>query len=409
MDRGEIRIILLSTIACVVLNRAIVAPAAAPPQRRTADEVLVVYNDQSPVSKSIALDYAHQRRVDHLLAIHTVDSAVSTDNETIPMDVYRQAVEKPVRDYLAWHQRIQFIVLTKGVPLRIVGSDTGQRGDQTSPDTPLTGSLDNHLASMDYKDLPGSVKMSITGSGATGFGWRNRYWKADEPFSHARFGGYLVTRLDGYTEADAKALVARALAAERHLTDGKILLDVQPGFGMGDGADQPEEIRGTTILQEYDWSNYNADMRQAHDMLVNRHIPDELDMNPQFVGGRSGLIGYFSFGSNDSQFKAEAYQSLSFAPGSISDTAVSTSARTFLPTQGGQSLLVDLIKHGLTCGQGYSDEPLLQGVSSPRIDLERYTAGFTMAESFYMASRFTGWQNIVVGDPLCCPYGRWER
>jgi uncharacterized protein (TIGR03790 family) len=115
-------------------------------------------------------------------------------------------------------------------------------------------------------------------------------------------------------------------------------------------------------------------------------------------------LGYFSWGSNDARYSSAAYQTLFFAAGSISDTAVSTSARTFLPTQGGQSLLVDLIAHGLTCGKGYSDEPLLQAIASPTIALERYTAGYTMAESFYAASHFVGWEDIVVGDPLCCPY-----
>jgi uncharacterized protein (TIGR03790 family) len=95
---------------------------------------------------------------------------------------------------------------------------------------------------------------------------------------------------------------------------------------------------------------------------------------------------------------------LNFAPGSIGDTAVSTSARTFLPTTGGQSLLADLIAHGLTCGKGDTDEPLLQSTASPPILLERYTSGFTMAESFYMASHFVGWEDVYIGDPLCCPF-----
>ena len=29
-----------------------------------------------------------------------------------------------------------------------------------------------------------------------------------------------------------------------------------------------------------------------------------------------------------------------------------------------------------------------------------------MAESLYAASRFVGWEDVVVGDPLCCPYGK---
>jgi hypothetical protein len=33
--------------------------------------------------------------------------------------------------------------------------------------------------------------------------------------------------------------------------------------------------------------------------------------------------------------------------------------------------------------------------------MERYTSGFTLAESFYAASRFVGWEDVVIGDPLC--------
>ena len=232
------------------------------------------------------------------------------------------------------------------------------------------------------------MKIQMTGSGATGFGWANRYWNAKRPFSHAEFGGYLVTRLDGYTEADAKALVSRSLAAEKGLARGKVLLDVQPSFGLGEKAEQPAKIVGTVIKDESPYSDYNADMRLAHDVLAARGIADELDLAETFVGRRSDLLGYFSWGSNDAKFDNAAYQSLRFAPGSICDTAVSTSGRTFLPTEGGQSLLADLLAHGLTCGKGYTDEPLLQAIASPSIVLDRYTAGYTMAESFYAALAF---------------------
>ena len=39
------------------------------------------------------------------------------------------------------------------------------------------------------------------------------------------------------------------------------------------------------------------------------------------------------------------------------------------------------------------------------IALDRYTAGYTMAESLYAASHFVGWEDVVIGDPLCCPFG----
>jgi hypothetical protein len=37
---------------------------------------------------------------------------------------------------------------------------------------------------------------------------------------------------------------------------------------------------------------------------------------------------------------------------------------------------------------------------------DRYTKGWTLAESFYAASRFVAWEDIVIGDPLAMPYGK---
>ena len=377
-----------------------------PIQRRSPDEVLLVENSNSAMSQSIAADYAAKRKVSNVLSIQCQDSAMSTRNETIALTNYLESIEKPIRNYLAAHTDIEFIVLTKGVPIRITGAAMGSCDEHSREPAATRGhpSVDSYLAALDYTNVPGMTKIDITGSGAIGCAYSNRYWNAAEPFSHAKFGGYLVMRLDGYTEADAKSLVSRALVAEQGLGDGKVLFDVQPIFGLGDKTTQPAAISGTTILRESAWSEYNADMRHAHDVLAKLGTADELDLSETFVGQRSNLLGYFSWGSNDARYSKDAYQALFFAPGSISDTAVSTCARTFLPTRGGQSLLVDLIAHGLTCGKGYVDEPLLQANASPTIVMDRYLSGYTMVESFYAVSHFVGWEDIIIGDPLCCPY-----
>jgi uncharacterized protein (TIGR03790 family) len=365
-----------------------------------ADEVLVVYNDNSPISRAIADDYAKKRNVTNVIAIRCVDSAVNRKNETIPLAVYRKCVLRPIKTYLANHREINFIVLTKGIPIRIDGGRTGSR-DLNNRRGHLQPSVDSYLAALDYSRIPNANKISITGSGATGYAWLNRYWAAKVPFSHAAFGGYLVTRLDGYTERDAMSLVARALEAERHhVCCGQVLLDVQPQFGIDKITDQPARI-ASKINEESAWGSWNADLVHAADLLKASSIPVELNVTKAFVGNQANLLGYFSWGSNDPNYTNQSYESLSFVPGSIGDTAVSTSARTFLPTSGGQSLIADLIAHGITGVKGYTNEPLLQAVSSPSIVLDRYFSGFTLAESFYAASRFVGWEDVVVGDPLC--------
>ena len=233
------------------------------PAKRSPDEVLLVRNENSPISQAIAADYAGKRQIRNIISIQCPDSAVSTKNETISLSAYSQAIEAPIREYLAAHTNINFIVLTKGIPIRITGSSMGSCDENSQVPAAIRGhpSVDSTLAALDYASLPGTLKIDITGSGAIGCAYSNRFWNATEPFFHAKYGGYLVTRLDGYTEAQAEALTTRSLEAEQGLVNGKILFDVQPIFGLGDKASQPAPISGTVILRESPWDTYNADMR----------------------------------------------------------------------------------------------------------------------------------------------------
>ena len=366
------------------------------------DEVLLVYNENSDTSSNIAAYYAQQRAITNVLAIETTDAALSSDNETVSIDDYSASIEAPVRNYLSAHPGINFIVLTKGVPIRIDGGDTGSKDFGSTGN--LHPSVDSYLAALDYASLVDAREIAITGSGATGFGWLNRYWKSTEPFSHAAFGGYLVTRLDGYTESDAIALVDRAIDAEHGIAlHGSVLLDIQFGFGIDDKTVQPLSVTGD-IDAESGYGSWNGDLARAADLLEVAPAPVDVDFAQAFVENRDRLLGYFSWGSNDPFYSDDAYRSLSFLPGAIGDTAVSTSARTFLPTSGGQSLIADLIGQGITGVKGYTNEPLLQAIASPSVALDRYLSGMTLAESFYAASRFVGWEDIVIGDPLAAPY-----
>ena len=114
-------------------------------------------------------------------------------------------------------------------------------------------------------------------------------------------------RLDGYTRSDAEALVTRSLAAETEtigdVHGGKVLLDVQPifKFNSADVAGQPLAVTGP-ISDESDYGSWNADMVKAGDLLIARNIPTELDSGEMFVGDRSNLLGYFSWGSNDAKY-----------------------------------------------------------------------------------------------------------
>ena len=212
---------------------------------------------------------------------------------------------------------------------------------------------------------------------------RNPYFAADERFTSVRYGMYLVTRLDCYELQQCRALVDHALAAlpERGLFFINPSLDGSPGY-----------------------LDLQRELLEAHVVLETRGFDSRLAAPGVFEAPAEQLAGYASWGSNDARFDRDAWLRLRFRPGAIAETFVSTSARTFSRQMTGQSLIADLIEEGVTGVKGYVSEPYGYALARVPILFDRYTRGFTLAESFYAASPVIRWKDLVIGDPLCRPY-----
>ncbi len=168
--------------------------------------VLLIENTSSPVSVQIADHYASKRGVKNILKVECQDSALDAGKETLPFATFTDAIGKPLRIYLKAHPKIDFIVLTKGIPIRLTDATSGINGKQPS--------LDSFIAAVDYADRKSSIPIVLNDSGFTGKCWANNFWNSHDRFSHAKFGGYLVTRLDAYTEDEAEMLINSAVASE---------------------------------------------------------------------------------------------------------------------------------------------------------------------------------------------------
>ena len=97
------------------------------------------------------------------------DSAANAGNETISYAVYEQTIEKPIRGFLADHANIDFIVLTKGIPIRIADAPGRGLGNHRP-------ALDSYLAALDYEKPPAAASVRLNDSGFTGTAWSNRFW-----------------------------------------------------------------------------------------------------------------------------------------------------------------------------------------------------------------------------------------
>jgi uncharacterized protein (TIGR03790 family) len=370
-------------MCCALAGWLCLATAIASAQDGT--NVLIVINEASEASGRVAAHYARVRSVpsQNIVRLKT-DTA-----DDITRAQYDGEIERPIGEWLSRHaaqDRILYVVLTKGMPLRIRGT-TGRRGTTASVDSELT---------LLYRKLVGTRETTV---GPV----RNPYFRSTaplveaRPFSHADHDIYLVSRLDGFTEADAIALIDRSLTAGR---SGDFLLDQ----------------RGTLDRVADPWLQASADALAAagfKDRVV-------LEASSGSLTDRANVLGYSSWGSNDPAIRRRQL-GLLFLPGALATMFVSTDARTLQeppeswePGPGGdpktlfagsaQSLTGDLIREGVTGVAGHVAEPFLDGAIRPDILFPAYVAGFNLIESFYLAMPYLGWQAVVFGDPLCAPF-----
>jgi uncharacterized protein (TIGR03790 family) len=349
----------------------------------TADEVLVIVNDRAPISGRIGDYYRTARAIpsEHVLRIHT------EPDEEIDRGTFEREIERPVGRFLLDRRlvdQVLAIVLTKGVPLKIRGTD-GHAGTQASVDSELT---------LLYRRL---VRGPLPPDGRV----LNPYYRQSEPvqFSRAEFDTNLVTRLDGYTWEDVRRLIDRGKARAQ---GGKVVLDVRKS-PPGSGAEVGNAWLTETAHQLKD-SGLEVVVRSGAD--VNR--PEQR------------VIGFAGWGSNDPAVQRRA-PGFEWLPGAITSWFVSTGARTFVAPPPGwtlgsfgdeqtfyagspQSLVGDLIAEGVTGAVGFVYEPYLDSMARPEILFPAYRGGFSLAESYYLALRYLSWQAIVVGDPLAAPF-----
>jgi uncharacterized protein (TIGR03790 family) len=360
------------------------APAALHAQ--SAENVAVVINDNSEDSRRVGEHYARTRSLpaSNVLRIQT------SNDEVIQRAEYAVNIERSISQAIrrsGLQDRLLYLVLTKGVPLRIAGSP-GIGGTMSSVDSELT---------LLYRRMVGTP-VPVDGRVDNPYFLGARAIKDAKPFSHREHDIYLVTRIDGFTADQAMAIIDRAQIPSR---EGRVVLDQLGSGGTGD-----------------QW------MSQAAARLTELgHGPRVLLENTaQPARNEKAVLGYYSLGASDPTNQVRNLQ-MAFVPGSIAASLASFDARTFKqpppnwrPTASADrslwfegspdALIGDLIQSGVGGVAGQVSEAYPFGAVRPEILFPAYLAGFNLAEAFYLATPTLSWQTIVIGDPLCAPFSR---
>jgi uncharacterized protein (TIGR03790 family) len=327
-------------------------------------DVLIVTNTNSQDSIDISNAFILSRNI-----TRQVNISVST-SESVSFTTFNTSIRQPIETYLNANgiTNVNYIVLTKGIPIRY-NSDTNCRvGSVDSTLTIILSSYSNNICAG-----------TSTFSGRTLNPGFNNLTKINKTYTDI----YMVSRLDGYTKVDAINLFNRSENNTFNATNGRYLYDAQPSKTGG-------------------YATWNTRIGTAHTYLNQTIlVPGEFNNATTFIGNRSNISSYYSWGSNDGSGSSNSSTwNLSFNYGSYGDTAVSTSARSFLNTTTyGQSLIADLVRFNITVVKGYTNEPYLSAISYPEIVSNRIYNNFSLIESMYMGSKYINWMDIYIGDP----------
>lgn len=327
------------------------------------DDVLIIVNDNSATSTEIGEYFRTARGMSADQVIH-INAQTS---ETVSRAEFETNIRTPVEDYITTNDltdSINYLVTTKGVPLRVNGDPDNGDDNRASVDQELMLILGSN-----------SAQIGVTGS------YTNPYYTNEQSFSRADYDMYLVTRLTAYTINQVKSLIDRSSFATTTNT-GNFVLDVDPNRDTG------------SYQQANDW------MRTAETTLTSGSYTVLLDESTAYITDQANLLGYYSWGSNDCCDLNNGISNNTYVNGSIAETVVSSSGRTFeYPPTYGQSLIADLIAEGVTGVAGYTTEPYVNAIANADILFDRYTKGYNLAESFSMSTNHVSWKQVVVGDP----------
>ncbi len=355
-------------------------------------DVLVLVNARYEGSAAVAERYRQRHGIPeaHVLTLE-VEQA-----DQIPRDAFVRQIEQPVSRWFhrnTAHDRITYIVIGPGFPLRVVGT-VGRTG--------TVASVDSELAVL-YRTMTGGVSGPV-GPAANPYFTQTPGDAGWPAFDRARLDTYLVGRLDGFTIDDALALVGRCEAAEagRGTTEaGRFVLD----------------DRAPLDVREHRWFATAADrLREA--LGADRVV---FDRTLSTVQHETDVMGYYSWGAADPGNRVRPVP-LTFRPGALVGSLSSTDARTLTEPpadwrpgswqtrqtyyRGSPEWLAgDFIRAGASGVVANVADPYGDGAVRPDVMFPAYVSGRTLGEAVWLAAPSLSWQTVLFGDPLCQPFG----
>jgi len=371
---------------------ALIFTAARGSAEELASRVIVLANSADPNSVQIAQHYADVRDV----PLENVIKLRMPQSETISWAEFVDSIWNPVRAKLARQKwidaipmdltdasgrrkysiaghRIAYLVICRGVPLRIRNDPARYH---LAPPMTNDAIFRTNAAAVDGElALLAQEKSEITAYLA------NPLFGNDNPSRTELAAVIKVSRLDGPTVADALNLPDRAIAGEQAGLRGRAYVDI--------GGNHPDGDRWLESV-----------VRQ----LAELDFETEVDRSSTTFSATTAFddpVLYFGWyaGTVNGPFTKPDFQ---FPPGAVAMHIHSFSAATLRDANSGWC--GPLVARGVTATVGNVFEPYLQLTHRPDLLLRSLARGDNFGDAACYAQRALSWQTVAIGDPLYRPF-----
>ena len=355
------------------------------------DSTLVLYNQNVADYRKLAAYYSKLRNIPFANLVGfkcpTTEIISRSDYDTLIMNPLRELFE--VNDW--WeivedsessnikNSKIKFVAIMYGMPLKIK-SDPERKKVGASPT--ITGHGNNDAASLD-SEIACLSRNSLKISGAV----TNSYFRSTDAGGNPNC--LLVSRIDGPDYNNAKRLIDDAIAVENSGLWGNALIDIA----------NLAEAKGAAYKTGDKW------LENCGEFYKRAGIPVIYDRFSSLIPGAyplgEDIILYFGWYSQNAQGPF-ADSKFKFKKGAIAAHIHSYSASTIRTTLKHWS--GPLVARGACAVLGNVYEPFLQMTTHLDIFNARLLAGFTFAESAWIATPVLSWMQVMIGDPLYQPF-----
>lgn len=371
-------------------------------------EILVIANSNIEASIKLAQYYCKVRKVpkENILNLHLGDRLT----DEISRNDYEEKLAGPVRKKLLDPEfyHIRCLVMTYGVPFKV-----GKRGQlkgyeeklkqlkklleqikyQNDTDEAKQKEAERKIALLQLEidriegketNASGDSELSMVLSG----NYELYRWQANELRNNILRESstmLMVSRLDGPSFEIAKALVDKALSAEKKGLAGNVYID--RGYS--------EVKKDVAIIEKYDSSlEETTSMFKAEGKRVVEESTAEL-FEPNDCPLTAVYCGWHSL--------KKYVDAFDFVDGAIGIHIASFEAVNLRDANSTQWCPA-MLKDGVTVTIGAVAEPYLHTFPEPKPFFRYLLDGICLAEAYYYTKPYNSWQLILIGDPLYKPF-----